>query len=103
MMAGKTRTLAVEPISVSPGWRPRNVLARMNRAGQNTPTNYPAARHAAMIAEALMTGGRDLVDDEPKHCGVSIGVTVELFWKVLRENEVLRIKLRRRAAKGGGA
>ena len=75
---------------VQAGWHPRNVLRRMNRARHKTPYNYPAARHAAMIAEALMTGHRDLVDDEPEHCGVSIGVTVELFWKALAENARLR-------------
>lgn len=82
------------------GWRPRNVLARMNRARSRTPTNYPAARHTALIAEALMTGHRDLLDSEPVHCGTSIGVTVELFWKLLRENAALRRKLGKRVDEG---
>jgi len=80
-------------MSELPCWRPRNVLARMARARARTPTNYPAARHAAMIAEALMTGRRDALDDDPIHCGVSIGVTVELLWKGLAENARLRAQL----------
>lgn len=77
-----------------PSWAPRNVLARMNRARQRAPTNYPAARHAAMIAEGLMRRGEyPMLSDEPEHCGISIGVTVELFWKALAENARLKAKL----------
>ncbi len=72
-----------------PCWRPKNVMARMDRARAKTMT-CPASRHAAMIAEALMAGRRDLVDDEPEHCGVSIGVTVELLWKARIEIARLR-------------
>lgn len=71
-------------------WRPRNVLARMRRARNFPEGTDPASRHAAMIAEALMTGRRDLLDDEPVHCGVSIGVTVELLWKA--RAEIVRLR-----------
>lgn len=84
------------PRRLYPGWAPRNVIARMQRARARAPYNYPAARHAALIAEALMTGHRDMLDSEPEHCGVSIGVTVELFWKALAENERLKQKLEAR-------
>lgn len=79
-----------------PCWRPRNVLARMNRA-RNFPTNTcSSSRHAAMIAEALMLRGKyAMLDDEPEHCGVSLGVTVELLWKARAENARLREQLKR--------
>ena len=82
-----------------PGWRPRNVIARMNRA-RNFPTmTDPASRHAAMIATALMRGhGYPMLAEEPEHCGVSIGVTVELLWKARAEIARLRTQLQRPAA-----
>ena len=79
-----------------PCWRPRNVLARMNRARNFPSVTCPASRHAAMIAEALMTGGRDLLDSEPEHCGISIAVTVELLWKARREIDRLKKQLTNR-------
>lgn len=80
-----------------PCWKPRNVLARMNRAMSKGMTDS-ASRHAANIAEALMTGHRDMLDSEPEHCGVSIGVTVEMLYKERAENAVLRRKLSERRA-----
>lgn len=83
-----------------PCWRPRNVLARMNRA-RHFPTNTdPSSRHAAIIAEALMRGrGYPMLSEEPEHCGVSIGVTVELLWKARLEIAKLRRLVRRQRRK----
>lgn len=73
-------------------------IERMD-AARNFPTNTCAAsRHAALIAENLITDGisHDTRDD-PKHAGESIAATVGALWKArtavagLRaENERLR-------------
>lgn len=75
-----------------PCWRPRNVLARMDRARHLAGVTCPASRHAAAIAEGLMKGWRGLFAEEPEHSGVSIGVTVEQLWKARAEIERLRAK-----------
>lgn len=84
-----------------PCWKPRNVIARMDRA-RNAPicVTDPSSRHAAMIARALMQGGKfPMLTEEPAHCGVSLGVTVELLWKARREIADLRRQLASAAPK----
>ena len=81
-----------------PCWRPRNVLARMNRARHFPEGTDPSSRHAAMIAEALIRRGEyPMLIEEPEHCGISIAVTVELLWKARREMARLREKPERAA------
>jgi hypothetical protein len=46
-----------------------------------------------MIAKDLMRGHRGLLADEPEHCGVSIGVTVEALWKARTEIARLRAQI----------
>lgn len=82
-------------MSPLPCWRPRNVLARMNRARNFPEGTDPSSRHAAMIATALIRRGEySMLVDEPEHCGISIAVTVELLWKARRDGVRLRGKLR---------
>lgn len=74
-----------------PCWRPRNVLARMNRARNFPVGTCSASRHAALIAEELIRRGEyPMLVDEPEHCGISIAVTVELLWKARAEINRLR-------------
>lgn len=74
--------------------RPRNVLARMNRARDFPKNTDSASRHAAMIATALINRGEyPMLTDEPEHCGISIAVTVEMLWKARREIDRLKAKL----------
>jgi hypothetical protein len=79
-----------------PCWRPRNVLARMNRARNFPVGTDPSSRHAAMIAEALIRRGEySMLLSEPEHCGVSIAATVEMLWKARAEIAALRSRLSR--------
>ena len=82
-----------------PCWKSRNVIARMDRARNvSVCVTDPSSRHAAMIARSLMQGRQNpMLTEEPEHCGVSIGVTVELLWKARRENARLRALLASRA------
>ena len=75
-------------------------LRRRVALARKFPTNTCAAsRHLHIMADRLMKkGGYPMLAEEPEHCGVSIGVTVELLWKARAEIARLRTQLQRPAA-----
>ena len=59
----------------------KNLRRRVNRA-RNFPTNTcPASRHLHIMADALMSGGYPMLQEEPEHCARSIYSVLESLWK----------------------
>jgi len=58
-----------------------DALSSMNAARNGPANTCPASRHAAMIAEALITGqGYPMLTEDPTHCGETIAAVVEALW-----------------------
>ena len=68
-----------------------DLVKRMNAARDFPNNTCPSSRHAAMVAEALLKGGRyPMLEEEPEHCGQSIAATVAALWECRAENSRLR-------------
>lgn len=56
-------------------------LRALERARIGPSVTCPASRHAAMIAEALLTGkAYPMLTEDPDHCGETIAAVVTALW-----------------------
>lgn len=74
-----------------PCYRPRNIMARVNRARHFPHNTDPYVRHVQMIGDALLHNRPyPMLQEEPVHCGGSLLITVEHLYKA--RNELARLK-----------
>ena len=57
-------------------------LRALEKARIGPSVTCPASRHAAMIADALLTGAAyPMLTEEPTHCGETIAAVVTALWE----------------------